>query len=412
MKVVHIALYDRFGGGCIAGYRQHQALRRAGVDSRMWVRFKVTNDVNVSAFQPSLHLYPRISRLFRRYLHKFEWRQSGVFGEMFDVRSEHGKDMLQGMPQADIINIQFAWGFVDLPAFLRNLPNKVPVVVTMHESSAFTGGCSYAEQCIKFHNVCGNCPKLERAKNKDESYRQWSLKQKAYSLRRLHFVAVSNWLLNNAQSSPLTKHHSRSLIYNGLDTATFRPLDRKAARHALGIPSKATVVSFAAASLSDRRKGIAELVSALREAKEKLFLLTWGRGVPPELQEFKHLHLGNIESETLMAIAYSAADALVVPSLQENLPQTATESIACGTPVVAFSVGGIPEIVRDGETGLLAPVGDVRALKEAIEKMLNDKNLREKLGQRGVEVAREEFSYKKNAENYVKLYQSMLECGR
>lgn len=408
MRVLHIGLYDRVGGGCIAAYRQHQALRQAGVDSRMWVRFKVTNDPTVTAFQPSLRFRPRLTRLIQRYLYQYQWRRAGLKGEMFDGRSEHGAEFLKGMPKADIINIQFAWGFLDYPSLFRFLPIHVPVIVTMHEMGTFTGGCSYAEQCIRFENKCGECPKLGHPSPKDISFEQWEKRKACYEHGRTHFIAVSRWLQKEAKRSSLLKNHESTVIYNGLDIEKFRPLNKEESRRLLGIPPNDKILAFTAASLSDRRKGIAELVSALREAKVKPFLLTWGRGFPLELQKFKHLHLGNIESETLMAIAYSAADALVVPSLQENLPQTATESIACGTPVVAFSVGGIPEIVRDGETGLLAPVGDARALRQALEKVLGDEQLRVKLGKRGREVARKEFSFKKNAESYIKLYQSML----
>jgi glycosyltransferase involved in cell wall biosynthesis len=412
MKVLHISLFDRVGGGCIAGYRQHTALRQAGVDSQMFVRFKVTGDPFVHDHSPPAEWSLRLPRVWRRKAREWKRRHARLKGEFFLDSSEHGKNLLDFMPKVDLVNVQFAWDFLDYPSFFTLLPKHVPIVVTMHEMGAFTGGCSYAESCTRFLNDCGYCPKLGRSGENDLSRSGWIQRRNAYAARNksnLHFVAVSNWLLDDARKSGILKNHACSLIYNGLNTNVFRPFDKIVARQALNIPTDIKVLSFAAAAVNDTRKGLKYLLSAIEGMDKPPFILTWGKNCPAGIERYPNMHLGSIESEQLMSIAYNASDILAVPSLQENLPQTATESIACGTPVVAFSAGGIPEVVRDGETGLLCPVGDANALGSNIKRLLEDEALWRHCSKNGPKVAQAEFSYEANAKHYIALYRSLLE---
>lgn len=412
MKILQIALYDRFGGACIAGYRQHQALLQSGVDSQMFVRFKVTGDPNVHEFLPPPKLKSRIPRVLRRNVREWKRRYAGMHGELFAATSEHGTSLIDDLPKADVVNIQFAWDFLDYPGLFSLLPQHVPIVVTMHEMSTFTGGCSYAEACASFQKQCGNCPKLGRSGEHDLSRSGWHERRDAFAARRkdnLHFVADSHWLESEARMSSLLKGYPTSTIHYGLDCRTFKPMDRSFARSCFGIPDGSRVISFAAASVTDPRKGMPFLIQALNGMKEKPFLLTWGRSVPKGLEGLPQLHLGNIDSEHLMAMAYNASDVFVMPSQEEAFGQTALEAIACGTPVAAFNAGGIPETIRHEETGLRCPVGDSEALRCNIERLLCDKQLWRLCSENGPQVARSEFSYELSARNYILLYQSLLE---
>jgi glycosyltransferase involved in cell wall biosynthesis len=412
MKVLHLSLYDRYGGACIAAYRQHQALRRNGVDSKMWVRFKVTDDPEVLPYRPPKQLARRIPRLLRRRMLAAAKARARLRGEMFSAISEHGAHILEGMPQADVINIQFGWDFVDLAAVMEALPREKPVVVTMHEMATFTGGCSYAEGCVRFLESCGKCPKIGDPAQNDLSRSGWEARKKAFDTRLkagLHFVADSNWLANEARKSSLLRGHPISTIHYGIDTEIFKPLDQDMARSVFNIPRGAKVVCFASASWSNERKGMRYLAEALRSMPEKPFLLTWGQAFELEAPGVQHFHIGNIDNEHFMALAYNAADIFVMPSLEEAFGQTALEAIACGKPVAAFAAGGIPETVRHDQTGLLARVGDSMQLSRNIELLLGAESLRAALGGNGVRVAREEFSYRLNAENYRRLYASLLE---
>lgn len=411
MRILHIGTNDRFGGASIAAYRLHTALRRDGVDSRMWVRFKVTDDDSVEQFTPDPRLTVRLPRIARRYSLDFQQRRSGMRDVMFDSRSEHAGAELEGMPPADLVNIQFAWGFVDYPALFSSIPESVPIVVSMHDMANFTGGCAYSSGCDRFRSNCGSCPKLEQSGPSDLSRMQWERLSQAFSSRpkdSLHFVANSKWLAHEARRSGLLEGLPVSVIHLGVDTEVFKPLDRGFARNALGIPKELPVVAFAAASVDDSRKGIAYLIDAIEGMPEKPFLLTWGRCHPPKLKSVPHRHLGNLDNEHLTALAYNASDVFAMPSLEEAFGQTALESIACGTPVAAFSAGGIVDTVRHEKTGLLADVGDNSQLRDNIVRLLEDTTLIENCGQEGVRLAKEEFSYERNAAAYRELYASLL----
>ena len=411
MTVVHISTYDRHGGACIAAYRQHEALRLAGFASRMWVRFKQEPDANVSEFVPSMSLPSRLRRIARRNYLNWVRARYGADGLFSDDRSEHGGCEWERLPSHDVVNVHWTVGFVDQPASFRMLPSSTPMVYTMHDMNAFTGGCHYSGECLRFGAQCGCCPRLNRASDSDLSRSVWHRKQASYASRyskRLCFVADSHWLAEQARASALLKDFRVEVIHYGLDLAVFKPLDSRLARLALGIPYERGVVAFAAADVTDSRKGIQYLAEALKGMSEKPFLLSWGRGYPSVLQEFPHLHLGEISSERLMALAYNCADICVVPSLEEAFGQTALEAIACGRPVAAFAAGGLVDTVRHGQTGLLAHNRDARDLRQVIERLLSDEPLRRELGSRGRRLAEEEFSYARNAAQYSALYDELL----
>jgi glycosyltransferase involved in cell wall biosynthesis len=414
MKVLHLSHFDRKGGACIAAYRQHQALRAAGVDSSMWVRHKVTNDPHVFEYRPQSDVSARVRRIARRQWLGLQKKRAQPTGEIFDDRSEYGGGELLELPPHDVINVQFSQGFVDLPALLAKIPATTPIVFTLHEMSMFTGGCSYAYDCRGFENQCGNCPQLGAGQANDFSRRSWLRKHEAYTQRNssnLHFAADSHWIAKEASKSSLLGAHAVSTMHYGVDITIFRPLDATPCKEMLGIPLDRPVVAFAAVSVADKRKGASYLIEAIQQMKEKPFLLTWGASFPPELEQLPHLHLGSVDSEHLLATVYNAADVFVIPSMEEAFGQTALESLACARPVVGSNVGGIPDMVLDGETGLLVERGDAIGLAAALDIMLQDQDKREQMGVNARELVLSKFSFEKNASAYLDLYQAMKDSS-
>jgi glycosyltransferase involved in cell wall biosynthesis len=201
-----------------------------------------------------------------------------------------------------------------------------------------------------------------------------------------------------------------SVIPNSLDTTVFTPIKKAEARSTLHLPIEAKIVLFVAGSLDRWHKGFSELEKAFRKMKTDLntFLVSLG-ATTKALNDFpQHLHLGRIRDDRSLACVYSAADVFVIPSLQDNLPNTVLESLACGTPVVGFDTGGIPDMVRPGETGLLAPAGDVDALQHAIETLLENPNLRAELSHKARRVAEQEYSLAVQSGRYLELYRALL----
>jgi glycosyltransferase involved in cell wall biosynthesis len=234
----------------------------------------------------------------------------------------------------------------------------------------------------------------------------------------MHVVSPSRWLAAEAQRSTLLGQFDISVIPYGLNTHTFAPLDRASVRQSLGLPQDAALVLFAAAALDNRRKGLDLLTAALGRLATKqtphrrpVHLLTIGDRPPTMPFPLPHHHLGATNDDRRLAEAYNAADVFVIPSRDDNLPNTVLESLACGTPVVGFAVGGIPDMVRMGETGLLAAPEDTCAMAEAIERVLVDAELRSRLAENARRVAVTEYDAAIQAGRYAALYAQILESS-
>ena len=273
----------------------------------------------------------------------------------------------------------------------------------------FTGGCHYAHGCEGYVSACGACPQLGSSSRNDLSGQIWQRKRESFEKlepEQLCIVAPSRWLATRAAHSALLGRFPVTHISNGVDTQLFTPQDRQSARQALNIPQDAQVVLFVAQSLHKRHKGFNLLAEALYGLCDVpgLLLVTVGRGEPVVADHVAHLHLDRLNDDALLARVYSAADVFAIPSLQDNLPNTVLEAMSCGVPVVGFDVGGIPELVRPGVTGLLAPAGDADALGNAIGQLLHDSAQRAVMGLNCRRIAAEEYALEVQARRYGALY--------
>ncbi len=418
LKALHISFRDWEGGAARAAFRLHKGLVRLGERSAFFVLHRCTNEPTVTAFTPSRTMSRRLRRRFRRELISRQfalYRASRPMGlELFsDDRSEFADDMESQIPSADVINLHWVAGFLNYHSFFSRLPERTPVVWTLHDMSAFTGGCHYDNGCGKFHTQCGACPQLGSTVTRDLAYRIWLRKRKIYnaiSPTQLHFVTPSRWLAQEAKSSSLLERFPVSIIPYGVETDIFYPRDRKVGREALEVPQHARVLLFVSHSVENHRKGFSMLAEALGGLHEnnKLLLLSLGTGTLELKGRIPHLHLGHIENDRLLALIYSVADIFVIPSLQDNLPNTALESMACGTPVIGFEVGGIPDMVRPGVTGILTPPGNSTALRDSILDLLNNPHVLKEMSLNCRRIAEAEYSLETQARRYVELYNKIV----
>jgi glycosyltransferase involved in cell wall biosynthesis len=414
VRIVHLAASDCEGGAFRAAYRLHLGLKSLGQDSRMFVASKASHDPTVTQFVPPTSSLSRFSRVAKRMRISRDLRKSRDLsvadGSLFsDDRSTYLAGTWNQCPAADVLNLHWVSGFLDYSSFFRWLPENKALVWTLHDMNPFTGGCHYNGGCDKFAAQCGACPQLGSANNNDLSRQIWRRKQESLArLRpeRLHIVTPSRWLGEEAKRSSLFRRFPRSVIPYGLDTGVFQPRDRRLMREALGIPPQAKVMLFSARAVSDPRKGLDWLERSLEgsAAGLQLFLLSLGAGGVTKATGIPHRHVDTILDDGLLACMYSAADLFVAPSLEDNLPNTVLESLACGTPVVAFATGGIPDAVRNGETGLTVPVGDAGALQKAIIGLLGNDALRAEMSGKCRSVALAEYDLKVQAQRYVNLY--------
>jgi glycosyltransferase involved in cell wall biosynthesis len=419
MKVTHIARHDN-GGASRAAQRLHRGLLELGHESIMFVPeiFNEEQDPTVIPFRPRRDLLSRLRRRLRsrrisRSGARYRRSSPPSYGGFSDDRTPYRDELLTQLPSADVIHLHVMFQFVDYRTFLMTVPQQTPVVRTMHDMSFFTGGCHYDGGCGNYTNHCGGCPQLGSQDPEDLSHQIWKRKYSALSRvkpGRLHLVAPNRWLATEAKRSSLLHKFPITVIPYGLDTEVFRPRDRRAAREVLGIPSTAFVVLFVAGSISHPLKGFALLAKALNGLRDQrdLLLVSVGGGAPPVEVQVPHLRLGHIGSDHLLPLVYSAADVFVIPSVDDNLPQTVLEATACGTPVVGFAVGGIPDMVRPGVTGWLVPPQDVDALRAAICALQQDPAKQAEMADNCRGIAVQEYALEVQARRHVELYQTML----
>ena len=278
--------------------------------------------------------------------------------------------------QADVLHLHWTnFGFLSLRGLEKLLRLGKPVVWTLHDQWAFTGGCHYSRGCERFKTHCRHCPFLRQPGERDLSARIFEKKRRIFENAPLTIVACSEWLAGEARQSALLGGFPIQTIPNPIDTTVWQPTDRLAARHTLGLPLDKKLVLFGAGNLRDERKGFRFLVEALR-GLNGAELVVFGKNDPEALAglPFPVHNLGVISTERGLMAAYNAADVLVVPSLEDNLPNTIVEALACGTPVVGFATGGIPEMILPQKTGWLAPPRDSAALAEGLRWALFAEN--------------------------------------
>lgn len=419
MKVLHLSTYDLAGGAARAVRRLHKELYRLGVDSSMLVCESRSGDSTVHTFEPTMRLLGRLRRRLRRAqiarsLAPYQDVVPAGYEPFRTERSEYGADLVLQLLPCDLINLHWIVNFVDYESFFATVPQTRPLVWTLHDMNAFTGGCHYDLGCGRYVSHCGECPQLASSTAEDLSYQIWERKQKIFARvdpSRLHIVTPSRWLADEVHRSPILGRFPISVIPYGLDLEDFAPRDRRSARDLLGVPQGAKVVLFVADGLETSRKGFSILAQTLMNYDAQpsdLFLLSLGHNKPSVDFRIPWLHLGFMNNDRLLSLAYSAADVFVIPSLQDNLPNTVLESMACGTPVVGFAVGGIPDMVQPGVTGMLVPPRDTVGLLAAILSLIHDEKTRREMSSNCRRIAVEEYSLELQARRYSELYKSLL----
>ena len=415
IRVLHVSA-SALGGAARAAFRVHLSAQEVGVDSRfMTERGPLAPGAASLTYLATSGVAPRLLRRVRRWRMENEVKSyvrsmPPGYEKFRGDRSPYGKSFASTLPACDVVHLHWVSGFLDFSA-LPGVAARAPVVWTLHDMNAFTGGCHYAGTCGGFRDGCGRCPQLGSKSSNDPSHQV--LQRKISAVRSLgaddlHLVTPSRWLARQAQASAVLGGRPCEVIPYGLDTKVFRPRDRRAARAEFGIGETEKVVLFVAESVGVRRKGMTVLLEALGHLGQRdVHLLTVGYGSWEFPKHLKVTQLGLIHDDARMSLAYSSADVFACPSLEDNFPNTVLEAMACGVPVVGFDVGGIPEMVSDGETGFLAPAGDAGALADAIERILGS-GKSEKFATLCRERAAREFDLRTQGERYLRLYQQIV----
>ncbi len=320
---------------------------------------------------------------------------------------------------SDVMHLHWVSFFADYPSFFGSIPNSVPLVWTLHDMNPFTGGCHYSNQCTQFRYGCGDCHQVVNSSTTDVSQSTFSAKQEALKNKDIHVVTPSQWLSDLAKRSPVWPTQTNfEVIRLGFDLQEFRPIPKAEARDQLGIETDAVLIGFGAEDVNCERKGIQHLLSALRilnsqseiKTESNIQCLLFGSGKIEDTRGLPKLRqMGYVDSPAQQALIYSASDIVIVPSREDNQPQVGLEAMACGTPVIGFDAGGIPEYVRDGTTGFVAELGNELHLAERISRLADDRDLQIAMGHAARQMMEDEFEVGCQTQKYLELYQSAVQ---
>lgn len=411
MKVAHFSTSESLGGAAQATYKLHRGLLKQGVQSKMYVRYPSdVRPVEVYSLQQKGGIWenkikPRIrNRAYLGYHNQYHPASYTPFSwNKFLPEYTLEEPFIQ---EADIIGLYWIGEFLNPENLV--FPGK-PVVWRLSDIWPFSGGCHYPGTCRGYQSGCGSCPQLNSQNPKDFSHEQVQRKWEVYQNLNLTIAAPTKWIGHLASESRLFQGRPVEVIQTGVDETHFKPLEKGVIRDAFSIPRNSRLILFGADSAADPRKGIRYLLEALEKIKkqtsEPLLLGIFGRNYDPEFDRLgiPIRYFGYI-TELYLPMLYNAADVFVAPSLEENLPNTALEAMACGIPVAGFQTGGMPELVGTGHNGYLARLQDSDDLSTGIHECLINQ---EKWGNEARSTILNHFTQSAQTAAYLQLYKRL-----
>lgn len=398
MKVLLVCTSERCGGGAIAARRLMEALNKNGVEARMMVRDKQSDDNTVvkvgnklSKFLERLTILPRCG-FSRSRLWQADIANVGI-----------GITKTKAFKEADVIHLHWVnQGMLSLDEMDKIMSSGKRVVWTMHDEWPYLGVCHYRgdckeQECRRCPILCGSLP-----------YNVYMRKRAMFHRWHPTFVGCSQWITDQARHAMPSEQVVH--INNCIPSALFHPTNMQQARQSLSLPGDKRLLLFCSQKVTDERKGIKYLVEALKKTYpslpskggSSLGLIIVGKNseeipLPDDIEAFRF----DSVSEQTMPLLYNAANAFLTPSLQDNLPNTIAEAMSCGTPCVGFNVGGIPEMIDHLENGYVARYRDAADLAAGIRFVLSH-DLRKAAHAKAVEA----YSETRVAQEYIQLFSS------
>lgn len=399
MRVVHIVFSD-VGGAFRAATRINEVLVGKGIESEILVLERnITNTNTLLNKKQDIMIY-KIRRKINDFIRKSIPISNNIYIAM------HGVNLLNNskVRKADIVHLHWiGYGTLSLK-YIKKLTNKKNVVWTLHDMWAFTGGCYYTNECTNYKNLCYNCHFANRKIGKKIIQQEYLKKHNIFTKSIKSFVGCSHWITNEA----LQANINCRCIPNCISTDIFRPYNKDIIKKKYEIEAEQKVVLFGAVSpSSDDRKGynyFKEVLQLLNSKSVTVVVFGNSSGERDIIPNIKFKMLGTIDDDKTLAEIYSIADVFVAPSKQENLSNAVMEAISCGTPVVAFNIGGMPDMIEDGTNGFLIPPYNTNLMAKKIDNILEIPLDRIKVR----ETVINKFNMKVVGDKYIKLYTEIM----
>lgn len=417
MRVLIVNTSDKTGGAAVAANRLKDALNNNGVKAKMLVCDKTTNDITVVGLpkSPKLRWNFMMERL-QIFVH-LHFRKEHLWE--IDTAS-FGSDItsLREFKEADIIHLSWInQGMLSLKSIRNILASGKPVVWTMHDLWPASSICHYARNCRNFMSQCSHCKLLPGGGGKNDlSAKVWKHKRNILRNNNIWFVTCSNWLGKQAKQSGLLTGQSIKSIPNPIDTRVFCPTDKHDSRIKCGLPIDKKIILFVSQKVTDERKGMDFFVDAIKnmiekhpERKQDTVVAILG-GHSEDIKDQLPLQvypLGYIAEESTIVNVYNSADVFVLPSQEDNLPNTIMEAMACGIPCVGFNVGGIPEMIDHKKNGYVAQLQDASDLAVGIEWVIHEADYN-RLSQEAINKVGKEYSQHAVAFKYIDIYNEAM----
>lgn len=416
IQVTLINAADTGGGAAVACTRLLKALT-GKINVQMLVQYKKSKTPQIISVLKTKFdfLRARLNFLYERlpFIAFYEKNKQVRFAfSTANVGTNISKNNI--IKKAEVLHIHWInSGFLSIKNLNQLFNLKKPIVFTLHDMWAFTGGCHYAGNCTNFTENCGNCKFIRNPAINDISKKGWLLKQNLYQQNnKIVFVACSNWMAQMAKQSSLLAGARIVTIPNPIDTLVYKPLQKNKVKEKWGLNADAKVVLFGAANINDKRKGIVYLIDALQILKDKfpshkLQIVLFGKNNLLDVSQlpFPTKNLSIITAEQDLVEIYNLADVFVLPSLEDNLPNMVMEAMACGIPVVAFNQGGIPEMIDHKQNGYVAQYQSGNDFANGINWILNMDS--EMLRNNARKKVLDNYSETLVAEKYIQVYQSL-----
>ena len=417
MRVLIINTSERIGGAAIAANRLMDALRNNGIQAKMLVRDKQTDNITVISLKKSLwsiwqFVWERI--VIWKANH---FKQHNLFA--VDIANT-GTDITTypEFKEADIIHLHWVnQGMLSLKDLKKILQSGKPIVWTMHDMWPCTGICHHARECDKYHKECHHCPYLYNGgAKKDLSHQTFKKKKELYQLSPITFITCSQWLKERAGQSALLEQHPIVHIPNPIKTNLFTPRNKVEARQKCNLPTDKKLILFGSVKITDKRKGIDYFIESCKILAEKHPELVNNLGVAvygKESEQLKSLvpfqvyALDYISHEKELVNVYNAVDLYVTPSLEENLPNTIMEAMACGIPCVGFNVGGIPEMIDHLHNGYVADYKSAEDFANGIHWTLSESEY-QSLSEEARRKVTSSYSESTIAKKYIEVYNKII----